>query len=209
MGWRGHSFPEKKDFPHYCHDTFSASHTRINSTRSSLRLCVQTLHSQLPSFAHWESAWYPMLPVCSGAMMDQKMVEFMHDCAGIEEHLTGLCFDTAASNTGIHTGAITVLQQSLKPRLLFLACRHPMLEDLRSCCIWCFLHIKWTWNWVVCSPKNLSGISLASQNLILLIVTKLVMVVSILGPFLQILLISGPSQNWVGFEILPDLENFH
>jgi len=27
--------------------------------------------------------------------------------------------------------------------------------------------------------------------------------------FLQIRLISGSGQNWAGFEILPDLENFH
>ena len=28
-------------------------------------------------------------------------------------------------------------------------------------------------------------------------------------PFLQIRLISGSGQNWAGFEILSDLENFH
>jgi len=28
-------------------------------------------------------------------------------------------------------------------------------------------------------------------------------------PFLQIRLISGSGQNWAGFEILPDLENFY
>jgi len=70
----------------------------------------------------------PMLPVGSGAMMGHEVVEFVHELAGVEEHLAGLCFDTTASNTGIHTGAITVVQQSLKRRLLFLACRHHMLE---------------------------------------------------------------------------------
>ena len=70
----------------------------------------------------------PMLPVGSGTMMGQKVVEFVREWAGVGEHLVGLCFDTTSSNTGIHTGAITVVQQSLKRRLLFLACRHHMLE---------------------------------------------------------------------------------
>jgi hypothetical protein len=70
----------------------------------------------------------PMLPVGSGAVMGQKVVEFVRDWSGVEEHLAALCFDTTASNTGIHTGAITVVQQSLNRRLLFLACRHHILE---------------------------------------------------------------------------------
>ena len=70
----------------------------------------------------------PMLPVISGAMMGQKVVEFVREWAGVEEHLAGLCFDTTASNTGIHTGAITVVQQSLKRRLLFRAWWHYILE---------------------------------------------------------------------------------
>ena len=45
----------------------------------------------------------------------------------MKESLAGLCFDTTSSNTGIHTGAITVVQQADK-RLLVLACRHHMLE---------------------------------------------------------------------------------
>ena len=63
-----------------------------------------------------------MLPVGSGAMMGQKVVEFVHDWAGVDAHLAGLCFDTTPSNTSIHTGAITVVSQSLKCQLLFLAC---------------------------------------------------------------------------------------
>jgi len=70
----------------------------------------------------------PMLPAGTGALMGQKIVEFIRDWSWVEEHLAGLCFDTTASNTGIHTGAITVVQQSFNRRLLFLACRHHMLE---------------------------------------------------------------------------------
>ena len=70
----------------------------------------------------------PMLPVGTGLIMGQKVVEFVREWPGVEEHLAGLCFDTTASNTGIHKGAITIVQQSLNRRLLFLTCRHHMLE---------------------------------------------------------------------------------
>ena len=64
----------------------------------------------------------PMLPVGTGVLMGQKVVEFVHEWTGVEEHLAGLCFDTTASNTGVHTGAITVVQKSLNHQLLFLVC---------------------------------------------------------------------------------------
>ena len=70
----------------------------------------------------------PKLPVGTGALMGQKVVEFVREWPGVEEHLAGLCFDTTASNTGIHTGAITIVQQSFNRRLLFLACRHHIFE---------------------------------------------------------------------------------
>ena len=37
--------------------------------------------------------------------------------------LVGLCFETTARNTGVHTGAITVIQDLFTRRLLLLACR--------------------------------------------------------------------------------------
>ena len=70
----------------------------------------------------------PTLPVGSGKLMGQKVIELIHEWSGVEENLAGLCFDTTASNTGIHTGAITVIQDLFTRRLLFLACQHHMLE---------------------------------------------------------------------------------
>ena len=64
--------------------------------------------------------------------MGQKVVEFVHEWTGVENRLAALCFDTTASNTGIHTGAITVVQNSFSRRLLFLACRHRMFEIYSS-----------------------------------------------------------------------------
>ena len=60
--------------------------------------------------------------------MGQKVVEFIHEWPGVEAYLAGLCFDTTASNTGSHNGAITVIQKSMNRRVLFLACRHHILE---------------------------------------------------------------------------------
>jgi len=70
----------------------------------------------------------PMLPVGSRSLMGQKVLEFVSEGPGVEDQLAGLCFDTTSSNTGIHTGAITVVPASFNRRLQFLACRHRMLE---------------------------------------------------------------------------------
>ena len=42
--------------------------------------------------------------------MGQKEREFVHEWTGVENRLAAHCFDTAASNTGIHTGATTAVQ---------------------------------------------------------------------------------------------------
>jgi hypothetical protein len=39
-----------------------------------------------------------------------------------------LCFDTTASNTGRHAGACTLIEQGLDKNLLYLACRHHIME---------------------------------------------------------------------------------
>ena len=38
--------------------------------------------------------------------------------SGVEENLAGLCFDKTASNTGVHTGVITVIQGFFTRRLV-------------------------------------------------------------------------------------------
>ena len=45
----------------------------------------------------------PKLPVATGALMGQKVVEFVRQWPGVEEHAAGPYFDTTASNTGILT----------------------------------------------------------------------------------------------------------
>ena len=64
----------------------------------------------------------------TGGMMGNKVVEILRQWEGVPEWLAGLCFDTTSANTGIHKGAITVIQKAFEKRLLFLACRHHMFE---------------------------------------------------------------------------------
>ncbi|KAG0727921.1 hypothetical protein GWK47_033611 [Chionoecetes opilio] len=45
-----------------------------------------------------------------------------------EDRVGGLCFDTTASNTGVHAGCCTLLEQKLGRPLLNLACRHHVME---------------------------------------------------------------------------------
>jgi hypothetical protein len=74
----------------------------------------------------------PRLSTGTGVLMGETVVKFLQDWDGVPEWLAGLCFDTTASNTGIHTGAITVIQKAFDKRLLFLACRHHILEIIAA-----------------------------------------------------------------------------
>lgn len=47
---------------------------------------------------------------------------------GIGDQVCALCFDTTASNTGRHAGACALIEQRLDKDLLFLACRHHVME---------------------------------------------------------------------------------
>ncbi|XP_039969058.1 uncharacterized protein LOC126764097 [Bactrocera neohumeralis] len=46
----------------------------------------------------------------------------------IGDKIVGMCFDTTASNTGRMKGACTLLEKQLGKSLLYLACRHHILE---------------------------------------------------------------------------------
>jgi hypothetical protein len=74
----------------------------------------------------------PNLFKSTGVVMGNAVVEFINEWEGVNEWLAGLCFDTTSANTGIHTGAITVIQRAFDKRLLFLACRHHILEIIAS-----------------------------------------------------------------------------
>ena len=64
--------------------------------------------------------------------MGNIVVQTLREWDGVPEWLAGLCFDTTSSNTGIHTGAITVIQRAFEKRPLFLACRHHIHEIIAA-----------------------------------------------------------------------------
>lgn len=47
---------------------------------------------------------------------------------GVVDQITALCFDTTAANTGQLSGTCTIVQQRLKRPVLFMACRHHVME---------------------------------------------------------------------------------
>ena len=72
----------------------------------------------------------PKLPTSTGKMMANAVVQALQQWKGVMQWLAGLCFDARSSNTGVHTGAITVIQSMLDKHLLFLTCRHHILKIL-------------------------------------------------------------------------------
>ena len=50
----------------------------------------------------------------------------------IAEQVRGLVFDTTASNTGIYTGACTLIEKALGRELVWVACRHHIMEVVLS-----------------------------------------------------------------------------
>ena len=49
---------------------------------------------------------------------------------GLKDLIIACGFDTTSSNTGIHKGSCVLLQEMLQRQLLWLACRHHILELL-------------------------------------------------------------------------------
>jgi len=64
--------------------------------------------------------------------MGNTVIDIVRQWNGVPEWLEGLCFDTTSTNTGIHNGAIMVIQKAFDKRLLFLACSHHILEIVAS-----------------------------------------------------------------------------
>ena len=54
---------------------------------------------------------------------------------GLEKCTVGMCFDTTSSNTGWRKGACVLIEKSLNKPLLWLACRHHILELILRC-VW-------------------------------------------------------------------------
>ena len=64
-------------------------------------------------------------------MCDATM-QALHDWNIPLNRVVSLCFDTTSSNTGIHRGACTLLEQQIGHGLLHTACRHHIHEVILS-----------------------------------------------------------------------------
>lgn len=67
------------------------------------------------------------LPSSTGEAQAQAVVDALKNW-GIENQVAAMCFDTTASNTGSRQGACVRIEQMLDKDLLYLACRHHVME---------------------------------------------------------------------------------
>ena len=65
----------------------------------------------------------------TGKVKAEKVKEII-DNWSVTEKIIACRFDTTAANTGLHKGACTILQQLLQRQILWMACRHHILEHL-------------------------------------------------------------------------------
>lgn len=114
----------------------------------------------------------PQLDVGTGAAAASAVMDNLVHWDAVSD-VVGLCFDTTAVNTGQHTGACVTLERKLDRNLLWLACRHHMLEvllsDVFGVClavstgpeILIFKHFRTIW------PQLVKDVPVTSQPLIL------------------------------------------
>ena len=69
----------------------------------------------------------PKLPSGTGEAQAQAVFDVLKDW-GVDAKVQGMCFDTTSSNTGRHKGACIILEQLLGRTLLYIGCRHHVLE---------------------------------------------------------------------------------
>src|SRR6478609_12047720 len=69
----------------------------------------------------------PKLPSGTGEAQASAVARALEEW-GLIDRVSAMCFDTTSSNTGRVNGACVLLEQKLGKDLLYLACRHHMLE---------------------------------------------------------------------------------
>ena len=69
----------------------------------------------------------PKLQSSTGATMANAIVRIIREWK-LEDRVEALCFDTTASNTGIHAGCCQLFEVELDRPLLHLACKHHIVE---------------------------------------------------------------------------------
>ena len=80
---------------------------------------VQEEENQMLGLVHTEN---------STGKVEAEAVRTALDSWSVTEKIVACGFDTTGSNTGVHKGACTILQELLQRQLLWLACRHHIFE---------------------------------------------------------------------------------
>lgn len=93
------------------------------------RLAV--LVSVVPGFKEGKPLSVPAILDGTSQSQANKVFEKIEE-RGLSENISDLCFDTTASNTGWKDGVYVHLENHLKRKLLFLACRHHVFELLEG-----------------------------------------------------------------------------
>ncbi|GBM87119.1 hypothetical protein AVEN_213352-1 [Araneus ventricosus] len=93
------------------------------------RLAV--LISGVPGFKEGKPLSVPTVLDGTAQSQANKVFEIVEDW-GLSKNIYALCFDTTASNIGWKNGACVQLENHLKRKLLFLACRYHIFELLES-----------------------------------------------------------------------------
>nr|XP_047137583.1 uncharacterized protein LOC124814075 [Hydra vulgaris] len=105
---------------HFDGKIFKEYTDKVSVTRERLAVLVKVNgKTELLGIPHIES---------SSGENQFKAVYNLLDSFGLSHHIQRICFDTTASNTGKDQGVITRMADKLGRPLLFLACRHHILE---------------------------------------------------------------------------------
>ncbi|GBM13549.1 hypothetical protein AVEN_123968-1 [Araneus ventricosus] len=104
------------------------------------------LISDIPCFKEGKLLSVPAIQDGISQSQVNKVYEIAEEW-GLSENISALCFDTTASSIGWENGANVQLENHLKRKLLFLACKHHDFE----------LHEDTAW-------KSVFGTSMSSDN---------------------------------------------
>ena len=70
----------------------------------------------------------PRLSGGHGQEILEGLVQLLQDWGITGDHIVGMCYDTTVTNTGVNNGVCITLENHLGHQLLYLACRHHILE---------------------------------------------------------------------------------
>lgn len=88
---------------------------------------VDRLPVLVSGFGEEQLLGVPKLPSGTGQAQASAVLNSLDEW-GLSARVAALCFDTTASNTGLHSGACTLIEQGLQKDLLYFACRHHVME---------------------------------------------------------------------------------